>query len=138
LRERPGDVPVLIKHFCTRMERRGYESSQIECNADAMAMMLNYPWPGNVRELENAVEHGIICSRGDSVGPESLPQHIQEFAQHCKTTGTVDSVDLVNERIQRSQIESALRETNGNKAKAAEILGVDRSTLWRRMQRHGI
>ncbi len=140
LRERPGDVPVLIKHFCNRMAKRGYENSKMECNPDAMKLMLNYPWPGNVRELENAVEHGIICSRGDTVGPESLPQHIQDFVhQHgISTAHPQPSSNLPEEYIQTMQIENVLREAEGNKSKAAQLLGIDRTTLWRRMQRLGI
>lgn len=140
LRDRPADVPVLIKHFCNRMAKRGYENIQLECNPDAMKLMLNYPWPGNVRELENAVEHGIICSQGNSVGPESLPQHIQEFAHQRQIPSTYSpaSSSLSEEYIQRMQIENVLREAEGNKSKAAELLGIDRTTLWRRMQKLGI
>lgn len=138
LRERPGDVPVLIKHFCNRMASRGYDNTELECNADAMKLMLNYPWPGNVRELENAVEHGIICSQGNSVGPESLPQHIQDFSHQRKNSSTLQSSNLSAELIQRKQIENVLREAQGNKSQAAQLLGIDRSTLWRRMQKFGL
>ena len=138
LRDRPGDVPVLIKHFCNRMAVRGYDNTQLECNPDAMKLMLNYSWPGNVRELENAVEHGIICSQGDSVGPESLPQHIQDFAVDRKLPHSQPSENLAEEHIQRSQIENVLKEVDGNKSKAAQLLGIDRSTLWRRMQKLAI
>lgn len=137
LRERPGDVPVLIKHFCNRMAKRGYETNLMECSADAMKLMLDYPWPGNVRELENAVEHGIICSQGESVGPDSLPQHIQDFSRRRMVHHSHENQNQANEHIQRNQIQNALRETHGNKAQAAQLLGIDRSTLWRRMQRFG-
>lgn len=138
LRERPGDVPVLINHFCNRMAKRGYENTELECNADAMKLMMDYPWPGNVRELENAVEHGIICAQGNSVGPESLPQHIQDFSHRRKTTSSHQVLDLSTQHTQRKQIENALKESNGNKSQAAQFLGVDRSTLWRRMQKFGL
>jgi len=138
LRDRPGDVPVLIKHFCNRMANRGYDNTQIECNPDAMKLMLDYPWPGNVRELENAVEHGIICAQGNSVGPESLPQHIQDFSLQRRTTTQPQSTNMANDHILRNQIANALKETQGNKSQAAQLLGVDRSTLWRRMQRFGL
>lgn len=138
LRERPGDVPVLINHFCNRMAKRGYENTELECNADAMKLMMDYPWPGNVRELENAVEHGIICAQGNNVGPESLPQHIQDFSHRRKTTSSHQTSDIATEHIQRKQIENALKESNGNKSQAAQFLGVDRSTLWRRMQKFGL
>lgn len=137
LRERPGDVPVLIKHFCNRMARRGYQTESLECSPDAMKIMLDYPWPGNVRELENAVEHGIICSMGENVGPESLPQHIQDFSRRRTSNAAPDS-NMANDFIQRNQIQNALNETHGNKARAAELLGIDRSTLWRRMQKLGV
>jgi transcriptional regulator with PAS, ATPase and Fis domain len=137
LRERPGDVPVLIKHFCNRMAKRGYQTENMECSADAMKVMLDYPWPGNVRELENAVEHGIICSMGENVGPESLPQHIQDFSRRRTNTAAPDS-NMANDFIQRNQIQNALNETRGNKARAAQLLGIDRSTLWRRMQKLGV
>ena len=138
LRERPGDVPVLINHFCNRMAKRGYDNTELECNADAMKLMLDYPWPGNVRELENAVEHGIICAQGNSVGPESLPQHIKDFSHRQKITSSHHTSDIATEHIQRKQIENALKESNGNKSQAAQFLGVDRSTLWRRMQKFGL
>ncbi len=138
LRERPGDVPVLIKHFCNRMARRGYDNTKMECNAEAMKLMLDYPWPGNVRELENAVEHGIICAQGDSVGPESLPQHIQEFSQRRRNLPAAQTTNMANDHVQRNQIANALKETQGNKSHAAQLLGIDRSTLWRRMQRFGL
>ena len=138
LRERPGDVPVLINHFCNRMAKRGFENTELECNAEAMKLMLDYPWPGNVRELENAVEHGIICVQGNSVGPESLPQHIQDFSLQRKITSPQQASDIANEHIQCKQIENALKESNGNKSQAAQILGIDRSTLWRRMQKYGL
>jgi len=137
LRDRPGDIPVLIKHFCGRMEKRGYENSQLECSHEAMKLMLDYPWPGNVRELENAVEHGIICAQNQHVGPESLPQHIQDFARGHSAMHH-HQVDSENEDAQRQEIEDALSETHGNKAKAAELLGIDRTTLWRRMQKLGV
>jgi len=139
LRERPGDVPVLIKHFCSNLAKRGYKSDQIECSANAMKVMMNYPWPGNVRELENAVEHGIICAQGKSVGPESLPQHIQDFPlQQSSESDDHAILQNSNDTQQRKEIERALHETHGNKARAAELLGIDRSTLWRRIQKFGI
>ena len=138
LRERPVDVPVLIKHFCKKMAKRGYDKSNLECNADAMKLMMNYPWPGNVRELENAVEHGIICAQSNDVGPESLPQHIQDYSHHRKITTPKETSNLLTEHTLRTQIIHALKETDGNKAQAAHILGIDRSTLWRRIQRFNL
>ena len=138
LRNRPGDIPVLIDHFCQRLAQRGYNTADLECSNDAMRVMMDYPWPGNVRELENAVEHGIICATGNQVDVESLPQDIREYQQG----NLLDKQNSNQERREgdkfRRNIEAALKQCSGNKAKAAQLLGIDRSTLWRRMQKLNI
>ncbi len=135
LRERPGDIPLLTNYFIARLAARGYPDD-IECTHEAMRMMMNYPWPGNVRELENAIEHGIICAEQNRILPDSLPQDIFAFS-HKSETPTLDvNFDVHQER--EHEILLALQRANGSKAMAARILGIDRSTLWRRMQRLGI
>ncbi len=133
LRERPGDVPVLIKHFCAQLQDRGYPGD-VQCSQDSMHMMMNYPWPGNVRELENAVEHGIICSIDGKVLPESLPQDIREFCSEMNTHSIVTD----DEEKMISKIQSAMKSCKSNKAEAAKTLGVNRTTLWRWIQKYNI
>lgn len=135
LRQRPGDIPVLIDHFCQRLAQRGYSTSELECSNDAMLLMMDYPWPGNVRELENAVEHGIICATGNQVGASSLPQDIREYQFQDINDRRVPVQDKAEEKLRRN-IEAALKQTDGNKARAAQLLGIDRSTLWRRIQKY--
>ncbi len=134
LRERPGDIPLMLKRFCETLVERGYPDD-IECTPAAMSLMMNYPWPGNVREMENAVEHAIVCAVDKVVLPESLPQVIRD---RVAVSGGETAALPEEDRAQRLEIEVALKAAGGNRAKAARNLGIDRSTLWRRMQRLGL
>ena len=134
LRERPGDISLLSKLFCSRLVARGYPDNVV-CTTDATNMMMNYHWPGNVRELENAVEHGLICAVNNEVQPESLPQNIRDYSQNRKIE--IETSDE-NEALHASEIEATLKRVNGNKAEAARLLGVNRTTLWRWIQKFNI
>jgi transcriptional regulator with GAF, ATPase, and Fis domain len=145
IRERPGDIPLLLKHFCENLEARGYPKN-ISCSTDALNILMNYHWPGNVRELENAVEHALICAVGGTVMPDSLPEQIRAsvmakngWARSLAGASTqhdaVFAPVMTGEELERREIKDALARANGNRSMAAKLLGVDRTTLWRRMQR---
>ncbi len=131
LRQRPGDIPLLARHFMTRFARFGYPSN-IELTASARRLLLAYHWPGNVRELENAIEHGIICAVSGKIRAESLPPHLTEAAQ-ASNTATAAAHDS-----ERDRIITALQAANGVRSAAAASLGIDRSTLWRKMKKYGL
>jgi len=143
LRERPGDISLLSKVFCSRLVARGYPDN-IVCTNEATRMMMDYKWPGNVRELENAVEHGLICAIDDQVRPESLPQNIREYSlKHRAKTETQKHTEdelkgTENEIRHAREVEEALKMVNGNKAEAARLLEVNRTTLWRWIQKYNI
>lgn len=135
LRERPGDIPRLIRFMLKRLEMRGYPAG-IELTQDAIRSFMNYPWPGNVRELANAVEHSVICANGLRVSSESLPDSMRDYC--VARTRSADAPPSGAGEDERSRIAHALLQADGNKTLAAQILGIDRSTLWRRMQRLGM
>lgn len=157
IRERRADIPLLLKHFCENLEARGYPAG-VSCSAEALQILMNYNWPGNVRELENAVEHALICAVDGTVKPESLPETIRASVAAAAAVaaakpawmpaqGAMASAGLGSEERSaaagltseddnaRREIEQALLQANGNRSVAAKLLGVDRTTLWRRMQR---
>jgi len=134
LRQRPGDISLLSKQFCSRLVARGYPEN-VKCSNEATRIMMDYPWPGNVRELENAVEHGLICAIDGVVKSESLPQDIREYSRNMNKQINASEND---EQQHASEIESILKLVNGNKAEAARMLEVNRTTLWRWIQKYDI
>ncbi|HEY9199092.1 MAG TPA: sigma-54 dependent transcriptional regulator [Gammaproteobacteria bacterium] len=130
LRERPDDLPALIRHLQRRLAARGYRDG-IEFSAEALALLLNYPWPGNVRELSNAVEHATILAKDGLITPKCLPGDILDH--HLQKNADVRSAPPPGR-----EIAEALEAAKGNRLAAARMLGIDRTTLRRRMQRLGL
>jgi transcriptional regulator with PAS, ATPase and Fis domain len=137
VRERPSDIPLLLQYFCENISARGNPAG-VECSPEAMKMLMDYPWPGNVRELENAVEHAVICARNGVVVPESLPSDIRNYRSGAVRINQEILKFREESEQQASEIRNALKKARGNKSAAAELLGINRSTLWRRMQRLSI
>jgi transcriptional regulator with PAS, ATPase and Fis domain len=140
LKERQGDIPLLVKNFIHSFSERGYGLATVTLGA--MRMLLDYPWPGNVRELINAVEHGIICAEQGVISEHSLPydvrHHFYEDGESGVAQKYVESTPEDGEMQRRAEVVAALHLAKGNRSTAARILGVDRSTLWRKMQRYDI
>lgn len=129
LRERPGDIPALAGHFLTRQTAR--YRKRIEGFAPAaLETLLGYPWPGNVRELEHAVERAVLLTRELRVSAEDL--RLRPPAG--EGGGDLDAMSL--EEAERLLIRKALTRHGGNVSRAADALGLSRSALYRRLQRH--
>ena len=135
LRERPGDAVLLAEAFLARAAARagGAAKALAPAAVDAIAA---YAWPGNVRELENAVERAVLLTPGPTVGADALPERVTAR----KTEPLVSERAPVSpplEAIERAYIAWVLRNEGGNKTRAAEVLGIDPSTLYRKLARYG-
>jgi len=137
LRDRPGDIPLLIRFICDQLVSRGYPDN-LKCDDEAMQLMMDYPWPGNVRELANAVEHGMILAKNGKVKSSSLPYDVRHHHSQAETGTKTSEDDQSGTDSHSKEILDALEKSNGNRAEAARLLGIDRSTLWRRMHRLNI
>lgn len=130
LRERREDIPALAQHFLQRHARH-YGSSVTGFGPDAMNALLRHPWPGNVRELEHAVERSVLMAQRTEIGVEDL-------GLRRRDDGTASLEDLTLDEVERVLIERALERFDGNVSQAAHSLGLSRSALYRRLQRHDL
>ncbi|MBT8398590.1 MAG: sigma-54-dependent Fis family transcriptional regulator [Gemmatimonadetes bacterium] len=136
LRDRREDIPLLTKYFLVRAAQAS-ESAPTDLSDAAMQSLMIYDWPGNVRELENALERAAVVAGGSEILPEHLPQRVLE----APTPKLVSDRPLPNpamEVIERAYIEWVLQAEGGNKSRAAEVLGIDPSTLYRKLHRYGL
>jgi two-component system, NtrC family, response regulator AtoC len=134
---RGDDVLILARHFLARFGR-DRSAEALGLSADAERLLSAYPWPGNVRELANCMERAVVLARGRSIAAEDLPEKIREFRQGQMQAVGVESAELVAlEEIERRYILRVLDAMHGNKSRAAQVLGLDRKTLYRRLERYG-
>ena len=133
LREREEDIPLLIDYFINKfntLKNRNVKGFSKE----AMGLMLRYFWPGNVRQLENVIERAFALGVGDTIDIQDLPTEIRETTEEQKD----DVINLNLRENETSLIKRALRETVGNKAEAARLLGINTATLYRKLKRYDI
>jgi len=130
LRERPEDVPLLAAAFLERHAQR-YGKKLAGFEREAVAAMSAHAWPGNVRELDHAVERAVLLARGDEVRAEDLGLGGDATAKSALDQLTLDEVE-------RELIKRALKRCDGNVSEAAKALGLSRSALYRRLERHGL
>ncbi|MCP4124710.1 MAG: sigma-54-dependent Fis family transcriptional regulator [Bacteroidetes bacterium] len=135
LRERKTDIPLLMRHFCDRLNTETGKNIQ-KVSPNAMQLLLDYGWPGNVRELENAVEHAFVLCTGRTIQPDHLPLEIRELKHSSPVTQYKIGVEAFRESqpLIRELLMARLHESGWNKAEAARRLGVSRTTVWKRMK----
>ena len=136
LRQRQDDIPILAEHFLQRIAGLRDEEPK-RLSSSAREALVDYAWPGNVRELENALERSIILTTGPEIDVPALPERVtQRRAEPLISTRTPPNPTL--EAVERAYIMWVLQSENGNKSRAAEVLGIDPSTLYRKLSRYGV
>jgi transcriptional regulator with PAS, ATPase and Fis domain len=135
LSERRDDIPLLCQHFLNKYSAIMKKDVK-EISHSVMGVLMNYDFPGNVRELENIIERGVAMANGPAIELAHLPEDLKELEIKTfrKKEGKLPSL----EEQEIAYIKWVLRETGGNKTVAAQALGIDRVSLWRKMKKFGI
>lgn len=135
LRERKDDIPLLVEHFL-KIYCDGAGRPVKTVSPDVFEVLMRYDWPGNVRELENAVERAVILQEGRVIQAEDLPDKLRARG-HDKSEAIVSVTNLTLDQLEREYLLKVLEETGWHKKRAASILGINASTLYRKLQRYG-
>jgi DNA-binding NtrC family response regulator len=135
LRERPADIPALAAYFLTR-SAQACNKRLTEFSPDALQRLQDYRWPGNVREMRNVIERAAILSTGPTIKREhiTISGPHQAAAEAGPMEPRVESLESMEKRL----ISKVLEANDWHKAKSAEILGINRTTLWQKIKRYGL
>jgi len=134
LREHKEDMPLLVKHFLKKYSKKR-EVPVTHLESDVMKLLMEYDWPGNIRELENAIERALILEDGDTLPPGCFSWFVGERKREIKA-GDHKIYSLAE--LEKTHIQRVLDETGGHKIRAAQLLGIDRKTLYQKIKRYGI
>lgn len=130
LRDRIEDIQLLARYFMTKFNKKMGKNIR-RISDEAMEVLISYPWPGNIRELENTVERAVVVTETDEIRKEDMPVGILVYSN--------DSImDLSLKAVEKEHILKVLKLSDGNKKKAAQLLGIDTATLWRRLKAYMI
>jgi DNA-binding NtrC family response regulator len=135
LRDRSFDIPLLVEHFVNKSTEAAKRPA-LDVSSEALAILTAYLWPGNVRELENAIERAIAFARGPVITPDDLPERVRTSGGASALIARSVEQNLTIRELEREYILEVLRRTDGNKSRAAELLGLDRKTLYRRLDEY--
>ena len=135
LRERKEDIPFLASHFLQKFSEENHKNIS-HLSPEALEILTRYSWPGNVRELEHTVERAVIFSVHPIILPEDLPEKISEEIRGPEIL--IPEKPLSLRELEKKYVLKVLQETGGNKKKASEILGIDRTTLYKILEKEGV
>ena len=130
LRERTGDIPLLAQKFLREFATENGKAVN-DFTGDALQLLINHPWPGNVRELRTAIEHAVVLCRGEKISARDLPQSVR--AGRAAGTQLLQTKDLTVKEAEKQLVVRALKETNGNRTRAAKKIGMSRRTFHRKL-----
>jgi DNA-binding NtrC family response regulator len=132
LRDRKEDVPLLVNHFLQKYAQRLGKPS-VKILREAMQALVNYDWPGNVRELENMIERAVALCEEDLIERTDLPDKLTQVKIAIRD---LDEYEMTLDALEEQHIRKVLQKVNGDKVKAAQILGINLSTLYRKLARY--
>ncbi|HUH06038.1 MAG TPA: sigma-54 dependent transcriptional regulator [Kofleriaceae bacterium] len=135
LRRRPDDILPLIEYFLETAAEKADRPRTMRVSQEAHRVLLSYPWPGNVRELQNCIERGLALCPGDEIQVDDLPNHVRERKTSDFLAAAVARKMTLAE-LEREYIERVLEDETGNKTRAAQRLGLDRKTLYRKLEEY--
>jgi len=135
LRDRRDDVELLVDHFLRIASENSGRKRTL--SKETMELLVNYDWPGNVRELENIIERAVILEEGDEITVDSLPDKIRNHSQQRRKI-VMEKAQMTLEELEKEYLISVLEATGWQKKKASSILGINASTLYRKIQRYGL
>jgi DNA-binding NtrC family response regulator len=140
LSERRTDIPLLAERFLgVVLDREGHK--QLALSEETVRTLVAYDWPGNVRELESAIEYAVLHARGNEIVPDDLPAKLQSDQVRSSARSPLSALfeDLpALDELERRYLLYVLEVAGGNRTRAAEILGIDRRTLYRMIERHRV
>jgi len=136
LRDRKDDIPILVKYICSKIGRK-LNKDNIEVDKKALKFLCDYNWPGNIRELENVIESAMLLSKNNKITIEAIPENIKLFKSNKLYIKDDIGVNSLTD-IEKEAIFKVLKEVKGNISKASRALGIDRSTLYRKIKKFKI
>jgi len=139
LRERSEDIPLMVHHFIEKYQEEN-QRNKIVMDPSAMKVLMDYPWPGNIRELQNAIERAVVLAPGNVIMSDLFPNNINTPSPETSFLWTQESISLKEKvgQYEKKLILAALKKTNWNQKKAAELLSVNATTLSEKLKRFKI
>jgi len=133
LRNRKDDIPILVEYICNKIGQK-LSKKKIEVDKEVLKLLYNYNWPGNIRELENILESAILLSKGNCITIGAIPKNIKLSKSNSLNNRAKKEINSLI-KVEKETISEALREAKNNISKTSRILGIDRSTLYRKIKK---